>query len=220
MRPNVQIDVVTPAESYDLVDLATLKTLLNITNTSLDAYFDIVIPQASSAIADYCNNPFVIEAIASSYFPPRDGWPWTVRDEIAPLQLARYPVISPITSVVETINNVPTMLVEGTDFLVDYARGQITRLDRNGRPRNWNLNPVLASFSAGYATIPPSVFNATVNVLKGMLYARTRDPNLRSENIESVYEATYWFGAGPGNDEGLPTSITGPLSKYRVPVIG
>lgn len=220
MRPRVQIDVVTPASSYSLVDLTTLKTLLDISGSSLDAYFDLIIPEASGLASAYANNPFVVEVIQSSYWPSRDGWPWIVQNRIAPLQLVRYPVVSPVTSVVETIAGVPTTLVENTDFIVDYAKGQITRLDQFGYPRNWHANPIVVVFSAGYATIPPNVVKAVVEIVKGIYFARTRDPNIRSENIEGVYEAQFWFGAGPGSPNGLPTSITGLLEPYRVPVFG
>lgn len=219
MRSATQIDVVTPADNYDLVDLVTLKTLLNISDTNTDAYFEIVIPQASGIAADYCNQPFVIEAIASNYWPTRDGWPWVVRNGVAPLQLPRWPAVT-ITSVTETINGVATVLTAGTDFLVDLARGQLTRLGSNGYPCSWRANPIAVVFTAGYANIPPAVVNAVVSIVKGLLYARTRDPALRSENIESVYEAQYWFGTGPGSgsSDGLPSAITGPLDKYRMPV--
>lgn len=219
MRGPTQIDVVTPANSYNLVDLATLKTLLNITNTDTDDYFDIVIPQASGIASAYCNNPFVVETIQSSYWPTRDGWPWVVSNGVAPLQLIRWPAVS-VTSVVETIAGVPTTLTAGTDYIVDLAKGQITRLDRNGYPRSWHANPIVVNFTAGYVTIPPNVFSAVVNIIKSMLYARTRDPNLRSENIEGVLESAWFFGAGPDSSEGLPTSITGLLDNYRMPVVG
>lgn len=219
MQGPAQIDVVTPASSYNLVDLATLKTLLNITDTSTDAYFNLVIPQASGIAANYCNNPFVVETIASNYWPTRDGWPWVVRDGVAPLQLPRWPAVT-ITSVTETLNGVATTLTAGTDFLVDLAKGQLTRLGSNGYPCAWRANPIAVVFIAGYATIPPNVVKAAVDIIKAMLAARTRDPALRSENIEGVYEAAYWFGAGPGSSDGLPSSITGLLDTYRVPVFG
>src|SRR5579871_2514501 len=115
LRGGVQIDVVTPADDYDLIDLPTLKTLLNITDTTRDAYFDLTIPQASTQIASYCNQPFVIESIQSSFWPTRDGWPWVVSGAFSPLQLPRWPLID-VSSVVETtISGVPTTLVEGTD---------------------------------------------------------------------------------------------------------
>lgn len=217
MKGPVQINVVTPANDYDLIDLATLKTLLDISDDSLDAYFDIVIPQASTDIANYCNQPIVVETIQASFWPTRDGWPWAVRGEIAPLQLPRWP-LTLVTSIVETINNVPTTLVAATDYIADMATGQITRLGRDGYPRNWHANPIVVVFAAGYAVIPSDVVGVVSDIIKGKLSARTRDPMLRSENVEGVYQAAYWFGAGPGSSDGLPSSITGPLSRYRMPV--
>jgi hypothetical protein len=218
MRGGVQIDVVTPAADYDLIDLPTLQTLLNTTDVTLTPYFDLVIPQASAIVAQYCNQPFVIEAIQTSFWPTRDGWPWVVRNEIAPLQLPRWPLTA-VASVVETVNGAQTTLVAGTDYIVDNAKGQISRLDRNGYPRSWALVPIVVVFSAGYAAIPFDVVSAVANIIKGMLAARNRDPMLRSENIEQVYQATYWFGAGPDSSGGLPSSISGPLDKYRMPVV-
>lgn len=219
MRGPAQIDIVTPADDYDLVELDTLKILLNVTDTTNDAFLKLAVTQASGVASTYCNQPFVVEEIQSSYWPTRDGRPWVVRNGVAPLQLIRWP-LTVVASVVETIAGVPTTLVEGTDYLEDDAKGQLTRLDSYGYPCSWRANPIVVNFSAGYETIPASVVNAVASIVKGMLYARTRDPMLRSENIEGVYEAQYFFGSGPGSSDGLPSSITGLLDSYRVPVIG
>lgn len=218
MRGPVQINVVTPANNYNLVDLVTLKILLGIGNTDTDAYFNLVIPQASADIANYCNQPIVVETIQASYWPTRDGWPWVVRGELAPLQLPRWPLLS-VASVVETIAGVPTTLLAGIDYIADMETGQLTRLGHNGYPRNWHANPIVVVFDAGYAIVPPDIVGVVVDIIKGKLAARARDPMLRSENIAGVYEAAYWFGAGPGSDGGMPSTLTGPLSRYRMPVI-
>lgn len=218
MRGGVQIDVVTPADDYDLIDLTTLKTLLNISKNDLDPYFEITIPQASAQIANYCNQPIVVETIQSSFWPTRDGWPWVVNDRFAPLQLPRWPLTA-VDSVVETINGVATTLVSGTDYIADMAKGQLIRLGQNGYPRNWAANPIVVTFSAGYEAVPYDVQKAVADLLKAMLAARDRDPLLREENIEGVYEAQYFFGSGPDSSDGLPESITGPLDKFRMPVV-
>lgn len=219
-RPFVQIDTVTPAASYNLVSLATVMTSLNITDPTQETYLNLAIAEASGIAASYCNQPFVIEAIQSSYFPSRDGFPWIVRDRIAPLQLRRYPVVQPVASVVETIAGAATTLIENTDFLVDYAQGTITRLDSAGYPRLWSPNPIVVLYSAGYATIPPSVIKAVIDIVRTEYYGRTRDPLLRGENIEGVYSAQYFFGNGPGTQKSLPPSIAGLLDKYRMPAFG
>ena len=207
------------APSYDLVDLATLKILLAETSTLNDAFYALAISQASTAAANYCNRTFNVETLQSQFWPQRDGWPGIVRGQTAVLQLPRWPLVS-VTSMFEAIANVPTPLNETTDFVVDYTKGQITRLDRNGLPRAWATNPIAITYLAGYPTIPLDVVDATARLVKAALYARTRDPMLRSEHADGIYEAAYWFGSGPGSTGGMAPDIVALLDNYRVPVIG
>ncbi len=219
MKQGVFISSVqTPASTYNLVDLTTLKTLLGVTTSANDAYFTIVIGQASTAAQTYCNNPFVVETIQDQIWPPRDGIPWIFHGDRNALQLSRWPLIS-ITSVVETIANVQTTLVNGTDYIADMKHGQLIRLDSYGRPTKWNTDPVIVVYSAGYATVPADVFDTVIEMVKQRWYAQTRDPAIRSRNVSGIMETSYWFGSGPGSDGGLPPDIQARLDKYRVPVI-
>jgi hypothetical protein len=96
LRPAVTVStILTPASNYSLVDLPTLKTVLGVTTTAYDPLFNILIPQASTTAQDYCNNPFVVETIQDQFWPGGDGWPWTVRTNVAPLQLSRRPILNP-----------------------------------------------------------------------------------------------------------------------------
>lgn len=220
MIRSVSIPTVTVApETYNLVDLQTVKTLLNISDGSLDAYFNLVIPQASDMASQDANNPFVVETLQESFYPHRENYPWQMETGIAPLQVSRWPIVS-VVSVVETIDCVDTTLVEGTDFLTNKRSGQLTRLARNKYPREWWAIPISVTYQGGYSAIPPSVIKAVVDIVKGIYSARTRDPSLRSENIEGVYEAAYWFGSGPGVSGALPSVISDLLENYRVPIAG
>lgn len=207
------------AASYDLVDLATVKTLLAIPDNNLDAYLKLVITQASTSAANYCNRVFSVETLKSQFFPMREGWPYLLRDGFAILQLSRWPVVI-VTSVTETISGIATLLVENTDFVVDYSKGQITRFDSSGYPCTWAANPIVVVYSAGYATIPADIIDATVRLVKAAYFARLRDPQLRSQASPGVYEAAYWFGNGPGAASGLPPDIASVLDGYRIPVFG
>lgn len=220
MKQGVLISTVqTPASSYDLVDLSTLKTLLGVSTTQNDAYFTLVINQASAAARAFCNNPFVVEGIQDQVWPARDGVPWIFHADRNVFQLSRWPVQS-ITSVVETISGTATTLVSGTDFVADLARGQLTRLDAFGRPTRWNTDPVVAIYSAGYTTMPGDVVDAVVEIVKQRWYAQNRDPSIRTRNVSGIMETAYWFGSGPGSDAGMPPDIQAKLERYRVPVIG
>ena len=218
------LTLATPAASYNLIDLATLKADLGITTTADDAYLTNRIASSSATVANYCNRVFPVEGLSWQFFPAKDGWPWTVSEDIQPLQLPRWPLVT-ITSVVETIAGVATTLTLGTDYLADMTRGQFTRLNLYGFPRRWHPNPVAVVFSAGYATtlapssgalaLPADVIEATELLVKNAYYARTRDGMVKSENIPGVI-STSW--ATP-NDDGMPADVAAKLKNYRVPVV-
>lgn len=220
MHPAVSVPtLVAAAASYNLIDLATLKTLFGVTDTSNDALFNLLIPQASAKAQKFCANPFVIETIRDQIFPPRDGRPWTVRTDLDLIQLSRRPIVT-IASVVETIAGVATTLVAGTDYIANMEFGQLTRLDSTGRPRNWHGNPVAVQYDAGFATIPPDVVLAVSKLVKADWFGQDRDPATRSRNAVGVFEESYVMGSGPGAEDGMPADIAADLKRYRVPRFG
>jgi hypothetical protein len=220
LRPRYRISTVqTPAASYGLIDIATLKTLLGASGTLNDAYFALASAQASTAAQNFMNNPIVVETIQDQIWPGRDGWPAVVAGRRDVLSLSRWPLVS-VASVVETESGTPTLLVAGTDFIADNARGWLLRLDQNGNPKPWNSNPVVAVYSAGYATIPGDVMEAIAEMVKQRWYSQSRDPMAREVNVEGVISTSYWFGQGPGSDTDMPPHIQAKLERYRVPVIG
>jgi hypothetical protein len=211
--------IVTPADDYDLIDLATLKTLLGVTATTWDAVFALWITQASTTAQNFTGNPFVIEARQDQIWPRKDGVPWTVRPDLNTLELARWPLTA-VDSVVEQIAGLAKTLVAGTDFLADNEHGWLYRLDREGRPKDWAPDPVTVAYSAGYETIPADVVDAIASMVKIRWFAQTRDPMIRSSNIEGVAETSYWFASGPGADTDMPPDIQAKLERFRIPVVG
>jgi hypothetical protein len=115
----------------------------------------------------------------------------------------------------------PLTLAEGRDFLVNAEVGQIERLDFIGRPRPWNAVPTQVIYPAGYTaeTLPSDIEDAIIQLVKARWFARTRDPMIRSQNVEGVYSANYALGAGLGSDNDLPVDVQGMLERYRQPVI-
>lgn len=114
-------------------------------------------------------------------------------------------------------NAVP--LCEGVDFRVDYRFGQVIRLDGNLYPKRWPLWALSVQYPAGFAAIPADLADATIRMVKGRWFARQRDPQLRGESAVGIYDAQYWFGAGPGSSGGLPPDIAAILDGYRTPVL-
>ena len=219
MRPGVYLSTVTtPATSYALVDLASLKTRLGISVTTSDAYLTLLIADASAAAIAFMNNPIAVETLSDQIWPWRDGCLGGLDSNAPSLRLKRWPLVE-VTSVVETILDTSTTLVSGTDFLVDAPYGRLYRLDDYGRPRAWRASSVAVVYSAGYATVPSDLAEAVSEMVKTRYYGQMRDPALRSQNVEGVYQAQYWFGSGPGADTDMPPVIEARLERYRVPVI-
>ena len=210
--------VTTPATTYDLATLATVKALIGVTATDKDAAFSLWISQASKQAQNFMNNPIVVETLEEKIWPRDDGFPHTVRDDINTLQLSRWPAVS-ITSVVETIAGAATTLSDGTDFISDLESSRLYRLDLQGRPKRWAGNPVVVNYVAGWATVPADVVSAVVSLVKILYFGQSRDPMVRQENIHGVGEMAFWFGAGPSSRDGFPSSIADQLDNYRVPVI-
>ena len=114
-------------------------------------------------------------------------------------------------------------LIEGIDFRVDFALGQLTRLvtwpdGTTVYPRSWRALPIAATYGAGFKVIPADVGDAVLRMVKARWFARTRDPLLRSENIPGVREAQWWVATGDqaGN---LTPDVVEILNSYRVPTV-
>ncbi len=322
--------VLVPAATLDLVTLADVKEELQITATTDDLWLAKVITRQSAAISNYCNRVFQPQIYQDQIWPFRDPYLWQVQGNLAPIQLANWPltaapsmaatppplpavlssatgaapgswfvrisyvtpsgetpgsleaslkinagqtlvVASPApdrnmiatgwncyvgaTSSIETLQNsapiaigtpfvlpsnilvagtavpdyvlavaqtgpqsIPRPLAEGIDFAIDPVTAQITRLKSDGWGRTWDSAPLLFQYRAGFALIPPDVQDAVIDLVKMRWFSRQRDPMVRSENVEGIYQAQYWFGTGPGAPGDLPAYVVSKLDRYRVPV--
>ncbi len=83
------------ASPYDLTDLATVRDELSITtnDTSNDAFLSRAITQASTAISNYCNRVFAVEAVQDQIFIQQDAYPFQVPGGVHALQLSRWPLV-------------------------------------------------------------------------------------------------------------------------------
>jgi hypothetical protein len=111
-------------------------------------------------------------------------------------------------------------LTEGNDFRADPLTGQLTRLYfLNGMPRRWPTLPIVIVYSAGFDPQEADIEDAAIDLVKASWFGRRRDPMVKSENIEGVWQADYWFGTGPGGPGDLPNYVKDKIERYRVPVI-
>ena len=151
--------VTTPSASYALVDLATVKDELSITDNSKDAALTRNIASVSQIISNYCSSPFApfaVEGMSDSFQFGRDSFPgirFAGADRIA---LTRCPVLA-IASVTQTLSDGTTVtLAAGTDFLSDPAKGELLRLDQHGRITRWEACPLAVSYIAGFGALVAS----------------------------------------------------------------
>jgi hypothetical protein len=203
------LTVTTAATSYDLTELQDVKDELGIANNTSDAVLDRYISSASAAAAQYCDRVFQVETVSEQFFADRPNR--MIKGGVKPLQLARWPLVT-ITSVTED----STLLVQGTDYLVDAANGQLTRLDSSGLAVYWHPLPLTVVYSAGYNPIPLDVEDAVIRMVTKRYLAKGRDASLKQESIPGVREVQYWIATGTeaGN---LTPDVQDILSNYRTP---
>jgi hypothetical protein len=199
-------------QNYDLTDLATVKDELDLTDGSKDKKLSRYISEASAYFVKECNRVFQAEELQDEFWPNREALS-VLREGAEKLPLSRYPVETPIISVVE--NGV--MLVEGVDFKVDYELGQLIRLDAHAYPSRWHARPVVAQFVGGFDPIPPDVAAAVIRMVSRR-YNAPKDPNLKQRNIPGVIEQSWWIATGTDSGNMSP-DIADILENYRVPVI-
>jgi hypothetical protein len=212
MSPQTITTIITLAASYDLVDIDVVAEELG-TTVGDEPVIRRLISRASAAIAQYCNRVFVAEVVKDDIWPQRDPYPWQIPGGVAPLQLTRWPIVQ-VSSVAE--NGIA--LIDGTDFRIDRAKGQLTRLDGSGYPRKWPAFTIAVQYKGGYEAIPADIQDAALRMVRARWLGRHRDPMLRQESIPGVRDVTYWIAAGDSSGN-MPPDVTDILDNYRAPIV-
>jgi len=120
--PEVDIDVITPAATHDLISLADLKTMLDIpaSDVSNDAQLQMLISQNSEAIAMECNRVFGKEEV-------EELWQCVAieccPDGASKIWLSHYPVDTdkPIT-----VESPPGTLLDPSEYRIEKWSGKLT----------------------------------------------------------------------------------------------
>lgn len=206
------LTVTNAASSRDLTTLANVKAELDVTDGASNIILQRYISSASLAASQYCNRIFPVETVSEKFLFP-EYWNRMVREGVKPLQLSRWPIVA-VTSVTENA----ILLVENTDYLVDKANGQLTRLDSSAYPRSWSPLPLVVAYSAGYATIPADLEDAVIRMVTKRFRAKGRDATLKSESLPGVRDVTYWIATGSAAGNMTPDVADILEKNYRVPV--
>lgn len=211
MRLTTITSVTEAAESYDLTTLDVVKDELGIADGKSDATLKRYLGWASAALSAECNRVFAAETVQDKVWPATGLSPLSSGFEV--LQLSRFPVIAVVSLTEDGV-----ALVEGTDFVVDKAAGQVWRLSSGGRLMCWGSAPKVVVFKAGFEQIPGDLQDAATRMVRNRFRAKGRDSYLMSESIPGVRDARWWIATG--DDAGnVPPDIADLIDSYRVPVI-
>ena len=220
----VTTTVIVPALDHDLTTLGVVKDDWGIDGDSSNEFLRRTISRSSKAIENFCNRSFGWETVQDSFYIQRDDYPRFVTGGVEVLQLRRWPVVS-LTSVVEQ----GVLLVEGTDFVTNYATGQLTRLlTDTASPRMWPATDIVAVYSAGYvlpssvmSNLPPDIEDVASRLVYARYAERFRDPYIKAETVDGVGRVDYVTGGNATSVDGgnLTDDMRDILLNYRVPVI-
>lgn len=202
--------VVTPADSYWLVDLAAANAELGLTSDSggpQDEQVERMIGQVSAAINSYCNRVFATQSYRDQYRNVCNWLGWG-----KPLILSRSPIAldDGDAILIATVDGTPVEVVE---WEADVNVGLLYRLDSGGAPTSWTGSLVIVDYDAGYDVIPDDVQAAALAWLSGRWGSKGRDLSLRSQQIPGVVTETYMDAA---STSGMPSSIRDMLAPYRI----
>ena len=191
------LTVTTAATKFDLIDVATARTALGITDNKDDAALAAFIKRASDVIARSCRRVFALETVTETLRPDH---------YLSDLVLSRYPVAE-ITSIAEGDDT----LAAG-DYEVDKSPGTVKRLYRDHHC-HWSRCKIVVVYSAGYALptdTPDALQQACVQLVKSYYMSADRDPMIRSETSDNISSASYFGDADP-----LPPEVRGLVGQFR-----
>src|SRR6266511_3225385 len=196
------LTVTTPADSYDLTLLATVKAELGITDRAEDENLARWISQASDTITKHCNRVFAQETVSEMF---------RLKCREEGLLLARFPV----TEIVSVVENDTTLTASDYELARD-GGGVLNRL-RFDREWTWPIGKIVVTYTAGYALVsdlPDGIERAAIILINQYRYSAERDPQLRGEQTEGAGSSSYFDGL---ESSGLSPEILGLLSKHRKP---
>jgi hypothetical protein len=216
------LNVITPADSQDLVSLDEMKVKLNIPagNTSQDALLQNLITNISEAVAKMCNRVFSYEEVAETFFQLNDEWcgaPPTQR-----LYLSRWPVVlADITSITTTVDGggsltdlLPSV---NQDWWLEQETGTLYQRPDLGP---W-INTVEVQYSGGYELpddAPGALKFGVEALLREGYSAWTRNPALFGvRQIAHKESRIGYYGPDMFPTLGMPATwkqVEALLSKY------
>jgi hypothetical protein len=202
------LTVTQESETQDLTIVATVKSLLGITDSSQDAKLGILISQASALIAKSCNRVFGLASLVETFY---------LHCSAETLMLSRYPLVT-LTSVV--IDGTTLVLTDDDASLVEVAAETEPALLRrlvSDQICHWTGKKVVVTYTAGYTLLqglPSDLEQACIALVRHLIGSSNRDPYAKRIEIPDVMTTDYWVGSIAGQG-GLPPEVEAQISGYR-----
>jgi hypothetical protein len=169
---DIWVKVLTPAESYDLLTLDELKTMLNVSasDTSEDAQLELWIEQYSDVVATMCNRVFAKETVEETW--RGDSMPF----DCPRLFLTHYPVAD---ADIEAVESPRGSSIDPAAYEIENGSGKM-------RIEGAWAEPVTVTYTGGYDLpdeAPPALKQATGLLIQG---ARAEMSRAAVSGIKSI----------------------------------
>lgn len=212
--------VTAASDSFRLTTAAAVRTALNISDVSEEAFLNSVIDRQSAAAANLCQRIF-----------PKQSYTDTFRGVECEgfLSLSNWPVTA-IASV-----TVDGTALDSDEYEHDGKSWFLYRLSDDERI-DWSGSKIVVAYTAGYVlpaqtligatpitpatdrTLPHDIEAAVIDAVSMAYNGRDRDPLLRSEEFSGVGSESYTVTAT--SDGAMPPSVAARLAPYRKLLIG
>ena len=188
------LDITMPAPFAALADV---KSFLSITDTLSDTTLTSFLNASPLIIEKFCNRVIAQRTVTETMFLD-DG-------AVNNLVLAMDPVIA-LESITLTSDGA-SVADSPSNYIVMNRAGTLRRVD--GTPIT--AQQIQVVYTAGYATVPGPIFQATLELVRLQNDARNMPGGVASENVEGVGSVTYSASAA--------TYITGPTGTKLPPEV-
>jgi hypothetical protein len=204
------LKVTTAASSTDIVDLATVKDELSITDSAQDTRLSRYIKEASSKIVSYCCQPLAAQTYTQTEYLAYSYMQSFVRER------------NSILLGVDNVTGITSVTMDGTvvsSSLYEYDGSQLFYLDGYGMRTPWSGTKVVVVFTAGFSLpsgAPADLSRAAIDAVVWIYLNRGRDQSIKSEAVLDVSDKSYFQ---PTTDDGLPEHVENALEPYKKVVI-
>lgn len=217
--------VTTPNTNRNLTTVQAVQLELG---SAVDpAWAQVNIQRVSARIEAYCQRVFARETVTETWRSDR-GLPQTdLRPAVerlggtkrGSLRLARTPVAGTPTITLDPEGSAPVVLT-AADYRLNPATGVILRINALFRGIFWPACTISVAYAGGFKLpgetdrdLPFDLEMAAIDFIRLRYFARTRDPQVRSETIDGMGQQAFFPSSAADGD--IPETIRAVLDMHR-----